>query len=304
MADAAALAAVPHVAALDAALRARYPFFKGVVARGLEAFGPAWADEFEQTLARLLPGADALGTAVDGYAAFVMDLLRRQRRFERELTYPAKAYAEAAAEVYLDADYMAAEYLPGLLLSHFLWPHHHRHRRFFESAFAAPLARAPQAAFVEVGVGTGLYTRRLLELAPAARGLAVDISPASCAFTTAHLAAFGLAGRSEVRLQDVVTEPLAPTDWLICVEVLEHLEDPLAFLRVLRAALAPGGRAFVTAALNAAHVDHLHLYRTPEEVGDQLEAAGFFVEQALLAPAHAPRAPGVPVPAVVAFVVG
>jgi hypothetical protein len=116
--------------------------------------------------------------------------------------------------------------------------------------------------------------------------------------------AFEVQDRYEVLLQDVVAEPMDACEWLVCIEVLEHLEDPVAFLRALRAALAPGGRAFITAALNAAHVDHIYLYETVEDVLEQLRAADFALEQGFVANADASSKPGVPVAAVAAFVVG
>jgi SAM-dependent methyltransferase len=251
----------------------------------------------------VFPGDDELAPAAEGYARFVMDLLRRQRRFERDRTYPAKTYAEAAAEVYMDDEYMTRQYLPGLLLAHFLWPHHVRHAAFFDVAFLEPMRVASGTQFAEVGIGTGLYSRQVLTRLPDARGVGLDISPASAAFAGAHLRAFAVDDRYEIRLQDIVAQPLdEPVSWLICIEVLEHLEDPVTFLSALRAALAPGGRAFVTAALNAAHVDHIHLYTTIEDVIAETREAEFDVEQAFLANAHAPTAPGLPVPSVAALI--
>jgi hypothetical protein len=37
----------------------------------------------------------------------------------------------------------------------------------------------------------------------------------------------------------------------------------------------PGGHAYITAALNAAHSDHIYLFRNPAELEDMLRAAGF-----------------------------
>lgn len=291
------------MAELRDVLRDEYRFFKNVVERAAGAFGPAWAPDLERTLDRLFPDHEALALAARGYAHFVIDLLRRQRRFEQDRTYPNKTYAEAAQEVYFDDDYMTSQYLPGLLIAHFLWPHHHRHAAFFDAAFATPMALREAPRFAEVGVGTGLYSRRLLEHIPSASGVGFDISPASAGFATGHIRAFGLQDRYEVRLSDVVAEGMAPCEWLVCIEVLEHLEDPVGFLTALRAAVVPGGRAFITAALNAAHVDHIFLYETVEDVIAQLVEAGFAVEQGFIANAHPPTAPGLPVPAVAAFVV-
>jgi SAM-dependent methyltransferase len=292
---------VTRVDELRARLQGRAPFFASAVDRAEASFGEEWSAGFEETLTRLFPDDDQLAAAAEGYARFAMDLMRRQSRFERERVYPAKSYAEAAAEVYLDADFMAAQYLPGLLIAHYLWAHHYRHLVFFERAFLGAMAGA--TTFAEVGVGTGLYSRLTLQARPAITGRGYDISPASKAFADAHVAAFGAEDRFETILQDIVADPIPPAPWLICVEVLEHLEDPPAFLAALRAALLPGGHAFITAALNAANVDHIYLYEGPDQVAAQLHQAGFETRESFLANAYAPAAPDTPVPAVAAFVV-
>lgn len=294
----------PRLTELRELFQHEYGFFKDIVDQGAATFGSAWTEEFEQTLSGLFPTQPALAQAAKGYARFVMALVRLQRQFEKERRYPDKAYADAAGEVYMDEEYMLSQYLPGLLLSHFLWPHHWRHAKFFDLAFVSQMQAHPQPSFVEVGIGTGLYSRRLLQQLPSARGLGFDLSAGSKAFTEAHLRAFGLEDRYEAVLQDVLADPITPCEWLVCIEVLEHLEDPTSFLRMLRESLLPGGRAFITAALNSAHIDHIYLYESAEDVHEQLKAAGFALEQAFIGAAYPPPAPDAPVAAVAAFVVG
>jgi SAM-dependent methyltransferase len=293
----------PQIAALRALLAERYPAIKGIVARAEDEFGAAWSAGFEEVLKRLFGDGERLALAARGYAHFVMDLLRRQRKFEEDRRYAAKTYEEAAQEVYYDEDYMLRQYLPGLLLSHYLWPHHVRQLRFFESAFVETMRAQGAESFVEVGVGTGIYSRVSLQQLPGVRGLGVDISPASRAFAQAHIEAFGLQDRYAVVLQDVMADALEPCRWLVCVEVLEHLEDPVSLLVALREALPEDGRAFITTALNAANVDHIHLYESTDDVLAHLDQAGFALEQGFHAPAHRPVKEGIPVPAVAAFIV-
>lgn len=293
----------PSLNQLRQLLRERHRFSKDIVDRGATTFGRSWVEASEETLQHLFPSHGALELALKGYAAFAFDALRRQKQFEIEQVYPHKTHKEASEEVYFNSDFMMHQYLPGLLLSHYFWPHHFRQLCFFESAFVPSLRERNARTFAEVGIGTGLYSRILLQQIPDLYGNGYDISPSSKDFTENHLRAFGLLSRFEVNLQDVVSSPIDPVEFLVCVEVLEHLEDPLTFLRALRSGLAPGGKAFITAALDAPNSDHIFLYRKPDEVLQQLVAAGFTLEQSWLGAAYSPAAPGVPVPLAAAFVV-
>jgi SAM-dependent methyltransferase len=293
----------PHLDRLEQAFRSTSPVFRNIVAKGRAELGPRWAHVLDASVRRLFPGEAELTAAVQGYSRFAMQVLRLQMRFEKERAYVAKSYAEALENVYANDTYMRSEYLPGLLLSHYLWPHHYRQRLFFEHVFVAEMQRAGARSFYDVGVGTGFYSRLALVSVMDLRGIGYDISPSSKSFAEWQARAFGVADRLRVELRDVVDDPPAPTDWLVSVEVLEHLEDPVRFLRGLRAILSEGGKAFVTTALNAPNADHIYLYRNAAEVCAQLDDAGFAVEQYFCALAGKPSFKGAPVAEVAAFVV-
>jgi cyclopropane fatty-acyl-phospholipid synthase-like methyltransferase len=165
------------------------------------------------------------------------------------------------------------------------------------------MAQSPSKLFAEIGIGTAAYSRRVLERIQQAHGRGYDISPSSCQFAERHVEAIGATARYTLRCQDIVVQPIAPVPWLICVELLEHLADPAGFLRALRSAMAADGRAFISAAVNAARNDHIYLYNHAREVELQLIDSGFAIEQAWHAPAFAPPGPGLPAPVASAFVV-
>jgi len=293
----------PRVARLQAIFDQKHRLSRALIDRALSVFGGDWAADFEDALTTLCPDDAALEAAAKGYSAFAFDSMRRQKAFELTRQYPHKTYAEAAGEVYFNAEHMIREYLPGLLLSHFLWPHHYRQLQFFDTAFIGAMHQSAQQRFAEVGVGTAVYSRRLLTRLPASTGIGYDVSPSSCQFARRHIESAGMQARYTMHEQDIIARPIALVPWLVCVEVLEHLEQPVEFLRSLHAGLAPGGKAFITAALNAAHTDHIYLYRSGEEVWEHLRAAGFTLEQYFVAAAYSPPGPGVPVPLAAAFVV-
>ena len=293
----------PALDALEARFRTSSPVFREAVERARRTHGEPWAAAFDEFIARVLPDDVSIAAAVSGYSRFALEALRLQAKFEKTGAYEPRSYADVSASVYADEEYMTSCYLPGLVLSNYLWPHHYRQLRFFEEAFVAVMAHRAPDMFYDVGVGTGIYSRVALGAWPRTTGIGIDISPSSKAFAERHVAAFGLGHRYSVELRDIVDRPVHPVQSLVCVEVLEHLEDPEPFLAALRSMLQPGGRAFIGTALNAANADHIYLYRTPDEVRAQLARAGFSVEQYLCAAAGPPREPTMPVPEVAGFVV-
>jgi len=294
----------PGLAQLAETLHENHRFTGDIVERSAALFGESWAEEFEPVIQALFPGRQPVMSAAKGYAAFAMQSMRLQAVFERDRLYKAKTHDQASIEVYFNARHMMEEYLPGLLLSHFLWPHHFRQLQFFDSAFVQAMRVAGANSFMEVGVGTGLYSSFLLRKLPEIYGRGMDISPSSKQFTELQMNAFDIGNRYQVELRDVTVHPVErKSDWLVCVEVLEHLDDPVTFLRGLRRNMSDNSKAFITAALNAAHADHIYLYRSPDEVLAQLDEAGFTLEQSFVGAAYKPSAQGVPVPQAAAFIV-
>lgn len=259
---------------LLAMMRAKYPNYADAWDRACAEFGAEWEAELSQAI-ELLFGTDPekWDAAVSGYAQFSTDALRSQIFFERNGRYKASSYEEVAKLCYHNADFMFRSYLPGMYLSHYVWPHHHRMLQFFRSQ----MPKLDIATFSEVGVGCGMYSKEPLRLFPKARGTGYDISPHSLEFTRGVVEKFGFGDRYAIQVQDIVANPPAPADLVICQEVLEHIEDPAQFCRALYAMTKPGGHAYITGAINAGHVDHIYLYRTTEEVLDHVRQAGFEV---------------------------
>lgn len=268
----------PHLVALENRLSARFPYFAKVVSKRVDDFGQPWLEEFEQELQKFFAGdMSALDKATDGYGVFALDAMKLQKRFDKDRQYIPKSYADVAATIYHNSSYMFDLYLPGILLSQFLWHHHYQQLTFFRDRFV-PRARAIGVrTFYDVGVGTGFYSKEMLRAFPEARGTGCDISDHSLGHTRKMLERWRLAARYEPRKVDILTANLSPADSIASVEVLEHLEDPPAFLRALHRMLRPGGVGYITAAINAPNADHIYLYRSITDVLKEIEDAGFKV---------------------------
>ncbi len=92
------------------------------------------------------------------------------------------------------------------------------------------------------GCGTGQQSIQTAQRFPAARILAVDLSTASLAYAKRKTRELGIVNIEYAQADILRLESIGKTfDFIECVGVLHHLEDPVAGWRVLRSILRPGG---------------------------------------------------------------
>ncbi|MCD4832080.1 MAG: methyltransferase [Anaerohalosphaeraceae bacterium] len=254
-----------------------YPVYAPLWMESLEQFGEQWEEEISLNISRVFGSEynERWDEAISGYAEFCTEALRAQCYFEKTGAYKATSYEETVEECYHSADYMKKRYLPGQYLSHYIWPHHQKMlRRFINNLL--PQIMQNVSLFYEVGVGCGMYSQWALNTIPKACGIGYDISDYALEFTLRVAKSHGYGERYKIINQNIIDEPIErKADLVISQEVLEHLDKPQLFIDSLYSAVRSGGWGYITAAINAAHTDHIYLYRSPEEVQQQLENAGW-----------------------------
>jgi ubiquinone/menaquinone biosynthesis C-methylase UbiE len=224
-----------------------------------------------------------LSYLVECYNTIVEDIKREQMYFLRNKKYRYSSYAEVCDSVYLNDGYME-RYMYGLGITSFLWSNHVELNRFF----AAHLPRNASGRYLEVGPGHGLHFMTALRLCRYDAYHAVDISPKSAALTK-DLVGSGLMGqfdRWEIHVSDFLQAELpgAPYDALVMGEVLEHVEQPEAFLRRAHEVTSKNAFIYLTTAINAPAIDHIFLIRHANEFDALLQRTGFLCQHQLLLP--------------------
>jgi ubiquinone/menaquinone biosynthesis C-methylase UbiE len=269
------------------------PVFANIVDRQKDELGPQWRKEFIDDLYMLFgkPETGSWEDAAWGYVEFCIDASKAQNYFEKNGKYKASSFAEVQSSNYDNKEFMFNNYLPGMVISHYLWPHHYKMGKVYCEKYMPMVEKeASPKTFVEAGTGSAMYTLHTLRSLPNVKALGYDISPHSVEFAKQLMTKAGLSGRCEMIQRDVLTDPPdASTEFVLSQEVLEHLEDPSTFVGNLYRILKPGGMGFITGAVTAAHSDHIYLFNKPEEVFDMLTENGFEIVETIVEYADSPK---------------
>lgn len=100
------------------------------------------------------------------------------------------------------------------------------------------LSTFPKGRVLDIGTGSGVVARKLAEIGFQVAACDVELQPAWC---------------DELKVDYVqcdVNKPLPYADesfdYVCCLEVIEHIENPFALCREIRRILYPGGSAFIS----------------------------------------------------------
>jgi len=111
--------------------------------------------------------------------------------------------------------------------------------------YIATRARLEGSRVLDVGCGGGLLAESLCRMGAQVTG--IDLAPAMIQTAQLHAAESGLA--IDYRVQDaaeLAASAAGQFDVVCCMEMLEHVADPAAFVATLARLVRPGGAVFVS----------------------------------------------------------
>jgi ubiquinone/menaquinone biosynthesis C-methylase UbiE len=225
-------------------------------------------------------GSDFHVQLADGYAFLVMELAKSQAVYQKAGKYPNSSYDEVYEATYNNPEFMT-NYHWGLYMATFAWPHHIKIFRFFEREFISKFGDE-SGLLLDLGSGSGVWSKLFISSNPNWRGLGVDISETSVNEANAMVSAMTSSSKIKYVLGDALDYSTdEPADAVISSFLLEHLENPRSLLENVSRNLKPKGFAFVTGALTAAEIDHISEFRYESELVILAEEPGLRVSECI-----------------------
>ncbi len=217
------------------------------------------------------------------YMTIVQDTFKEQMYFLKYRKYRHSNFADVAGDVYFNGNYMS-QYMFGLALTSFLWPNHLEIKKFFEHT----LPKDKKGAYLEIGPGHGYFLMKAMQQSSYESFLGIDISETSIKMTQEIIDHYcpERQGSQELRVVDFLESDLQKNSYSAVVmgEVLEHVERPDIFIKRIHELTTKDAYVFVTTCCNAPAIDHIYLFRHPDEVTEIFTACGFKVEKSLILP--------------------
>lgn len=103
----------------------------------------------------------------------------------------------------------------------------------------------PNSKVMDIGCGAGILTESLVKLFQNTIG--VDASPEMIEIAREHAKSQNLnVNYYNSSIEKIIAEISEPFDAIVCMELLEHLDDPYMFIKNCYQCLKPGGKLFLS----------------------------------------------------------
>ncbi|WP_104749643.1 class I SAM-dependent methyltransferase [Helicobacter cynogastricus] len=214
------------------------------------------------------------------YLLLLEDALKQTRYFLKYGTYRYSHLKDVKAHVYDNPQYMQ-KYVRGIAISSYLWQQHIGIRKHF-SAYIDQIYGGGGGTYLEIGPGHGSHFLKALKSGKFAKLTGIDLSPTSLDLSQRMVAsqAPDLVNRCAfVHADFLSTNFNQKADLIVMGEVLEHVETPLLFLERAKDLLNPHGEVYATIPINAPMIDHIYLFKHPQEVFELIAQAGLHVKE-------------------------
>jgi 2-polyprenyl-3-methyl-5-hydroxy-6-metoxy-1,4-benzoquinol methylase len=220
----------------------------------------------------------------ESYLILVMDTFREQMYFQQHKKYRYSTFAEVANDVYFNKEYMS-HYMYAVALTLFFWPNHLGMFRFLKQT----LPRDRKGKYLEIGPGHGFFITTAMETTGYDSFTGVDISETSIGQTSALIEHYR-KGKPKKNLQLKCMDflgadlPNSEFDAVIMGEVLEHVEQPDAFMKRICAVAKKDAYIFITTCIDAPVKDHIYLFENTKQIADLFDRCGLSIKAELFLP--------------------
>lgn len=210
---------------------------------------------------------------VESYIEMNKSLLVEKMFFLKNRRYRYNKFDDALKNVYQN-DELMNNYLIWIFISNLI---HENHTSLF-NFFVRNVRGCQGNKYLEVGVGHGLFFQKVLDLNLFNEYTGIDVSESSISMTSEFLDYMGTKSDFKLIHKDIFDfNSQEKFDFISCGEVIEHVENPSAFLKKFNDLLSENGKIYISTATNSPFPDHIYLFQKTDDIEAIIYEAGFVV---------------------------
>ncbi len=216
------------------------------------------------------------------YVEFCRETLMEQFYFKKNPTYRAIKQNINNLNFYNSKEKMKA-YIIGLLLTQIFWVHHIKILNWY---FGNLSKKNKIRNYLEIGAGHGLLSA-LLQKQKSVEGLIIDVSQSAINSLKKVFQQIKVDRRiSFKKINFLKFKDDKKFDFIIMGEVIEHVKNPIKFLRKSKNLLSNRGSIFLTTCANCAQHDHLFHFKDVKHIKKIIKKAGLIVSKEYVVPSE------------------
>jgi len=239
------------------------------------------SEELLRIMMRMTGGKEGLMKSLDSLVQVSRGMMLSQARLKMNGKYEFSSFEEVNANFYQNKDVIIG-HMDALLISQVFWPNHYKFGQFF--IYLSDLTNS-SSKVLDIPSGDGIFSYYLSKCFSFKELHCVDISSYCIDYTKKFLEASNL-GTDKIyyMVKDVFDFSESEVyDFIVCGELLEHVENPERLLGKLKTLTNNDGRIFLTTAIFSASEDHIYLFNNVDEVRDMINNH-FVIESELILP--------------------
>lgn len=212
------------------------------------------------------------------YLSFCKITMQEQILFSRTHQYRYSKFKDVNEVVYNDVEFMEM-YMVSLELTLYLWKNNRALFRFYKEKVANKVGKK----FLEIGPGHGRFLAEAIVNASYDEYYGIDVSQTSIEICQEHLNNMSML--KDIKEKKVCLKCMDFFDYdgnekfdgIVMGEILEHVEQPKAFLQKAYDLAEDDAFVFITVPINSPELDHIYLFRSVVEVKQLIFDSGFII---------------------------
>lgn len=215
------------------------------------------------------------------YNDLCIETMQEQLYLKKFNTYRSIKEKKSNLKLY-NSNFKMKKYILALMLTQIYWNSHVKIFKWYKKK----IKNLNLNYFLEIGSGHGLLSKELIKKKNL-KGVICDISQQSLNFTKKILGNFVKSNKIEFKKIDFFNlKPNKKFDFVVMGEVIEHVDNPIKFLKKVKTIITKDGKIFISTCANCAQVDHIYHFKSIEQIRNLIKKTKLKIMSELISPSE------------------